>query len=217
MMWYLWRHRLLVRAAVKNVAVAPSSSSGRQKRYNSGSSEAWRRGRRTTDDVKFLSPAVVEQQEVNNSAERACLQRIVSALRALRVRATLESSRRLARSSKTFHFYAMNALLRQHADAFRWQRGVTPLSDTRLLVAVPCAYVLGVFGLRRLLRGCTVPLGPLPALHNLVLMLWSAAMFVGVAHEALQARGACGHANPARGMWHDATSPHLLSGGDAHR
>ena len=42
--------------------------------------------------------------------------------------------------------------------------------------------------LRRLLRGGTVALGPLPALHNAVLMLWSLAMFLGTLHETLQVR-----------------------------
>ena len=54
-----------------------------------------------------------------------------------------------------------------HADAFRWQRRVTPLSDERLLLAVPAAYVAGVLALRAALRGRALPLGPLPALHNL--------------------------------------------------
>jgi hypothetical protein len=79
---------------------------------------------------------------------------------------------------------AMVAALLQHADAFRWQRGVTPLSDERLMLAVPAAYVAVVLLLRAVLRGRAVPLGPLPALHNLVLMLWSLAMFAGTAAEA---------------------------------
>jgi hypothetical protein len=78
----------------------------------------------------------------------------------------------------------MAAALLQHADAFRWQRGVTPLSDERLMLVVPAAYVAVVLLLRAALRGRAVPLGPLPALHNLVLMLWSLAMFCGTAAEA---------------------------------
>jgi hypothetical protein len=78
---------------------------------------------------------------------------------------------------------AVDALL-AHADAFRWQRGVTPLSDERLMAVVPSAYVLSALLLRAVLRGRTLPLGPLPVLHNLVLTLWSAAMFAGTAHEA---------------------------------
>jgi hypothetical protein len=78
---------------------------------------------------------------------------------------------------------ARDALL-AHADTFRWQRGVTPLSDERLMAIVPSAYVLAALLLRAALRGRTVPLGPLPVLHNLVLTLWSAAMFAGTAHEA---------------------------------
>ena len=78
----------------------------------------------------------------------------------------------------------MAAALLQHADAFRWQRGVTPLSDERLMLAVPAAYVAVVLLLRAALRGRAVPLGPLPALHNLVLMLWSLALFAGTAAEA---------------------------------
>ncbi len=79
-----------------------------------------------------------------------------------------------------------------HADAFRWQRRVTPLSDERLLAAVPLGYVAGVLALRAALRGRTLPLGPLPALHNLVLTLWSLAMFLGTAHEALRVSAADG-------------------------
>ena len=78
----------------------------------------------------------------------------------------------------------MAEALLKHADAFRWQRGVTPLSDERLMLAVPAAYVAFVLLLRAALRGRSVPLGPLPALHNLVLMLWSLAMFAGTAAEA---------------------------------
>lgn len=74
--------------------------------------------------------------------------------------------------------------LRASADSFVWQAGVTPLSSPWLLVAVPAAYVCGVFALRRALAGRALPLGPLPALHNAVLMLWSAAMFCGTAHAA---------------------------------
>lgn len=87
---------------------------------------------------------------------------------------------------------AMASSLLQRADAFRWQRGVTPLSDERLMLAVPAAYVAAVLLLRAALRGRTVPLGPLPALHNCVLMLWSLAMFSGTAAEAwrLSAAGA---------------------------
>lgn len=83
----------------------------------------------------------------------------------------------------------MDALLhRVGADDFRWQRGVTPLSDARLLLAVPLGYVAMVLLLQRLLRGRTVALGPLPALHNAVLMLWSLAMFLGTLHETLRVR-----------------------------
>jgi hypothetical protein len=71
-----------------------------------------------------------------------------------------------------------------HADAFAWERRVTPLSDERLMLVVPSAYVATVLLLRAALRGRTPPLGPLPALHNAVLTLWSAAMFAGTAHEA---------------------------------
>jgi hypothetical protein len=71
-----------------------------------------------------------------------------------------------------------------HADAFAWQRRVTPLSDERLMLVVPSAYVAAVLLLRAALRGRTPPLGLLPALHNAVLTLWSAAMFAGTAHEA---------------------------------
>jgi hypothetical protein len=81
-----------------------------------------------------------------------------------------------------------------HADAFRWQRGVTPLSHERLMLFVPPAYMAGVLLLRALLGGRAVPLGPLPALHNLVLMLWSLAMFVGTAHEAWRLTAASGDA-----------------------
>jgi fatty acid elongase 3 len=86
----------------------------------------------------------------------------------------------------------MVSSLLQHADAFKWQRGVTPLSDERLMLVVPGAYVAVVLLLRAALGGRTVPLGPLPALHNCVLMLWSLAMFAGTALEAwrLSAGGA---------------------------
>lgn len=76
--------------------------------------------------------------------------------------------------------------------AFVWQRGVTPLSDPRLLGTVPCAYVATVLLLRALLRGRALPLGPLPVLHNAVLALGSAAMFGGTAWEALVAARAAG-------------------------
>ena len=87
---------------------------------------------------------------------------------------------------------AVVSSLLQQADAFKWQRGVTPLSDEHLMLVVPGAYVAVVLLLRAALRGRTVPLGPLPALHNCVLMLWSLAMFAGTAHEAwrLSAGGA---------------------------
>lgn len=73
--------------------------------------------------------------------------------------------------------------LLHYASTFRWQVGVTPLSDPQLVVAIPAAYVTGVYGLRALLGGRTVPLGPLPVLHNLVLCVWSAAMFAAAAYE----------------------------------
>jgi GNS1/SUR4 family len=76
--------------------------------------------------------------------------------------------------------------LLRHASSFRWQVGSTPLSDPRLVVAVPAVYVLSMYSLAALLRGRTLPLGPLPALHNLVLCLWSAAMFAAAAYETLR-------------------------------
>ena len=81
------------------------------------------------------------------------------------------------------------------ADAFEWRVGVTPLSDRRWVVAAPCVYVAVVLALRTALGGRTVPLGPLPALHNLVLLLWSAAMFAGAAHAAAGVTAAAGDAS----------------------
>lgn len=88
----------------------------------------------------------------------------------------------------------MSSLLRA-ADSFEWRAGVTPLSDRRLVLAAPCAYVAVIAALRLVLAGRTVPLGPLPALHNLVLLLWSAAMFVAAAHTALGVTSASGDAS----------------------
>jgi hypothetical protein len=90
---------------------------------------------------------------------------------------------------------ALAQSLLRTADTFEWRVGVTPLSDRRWAVAAPCAYVAAVLALRTVLGGRTVPLGPLPALHNLVLLVWSAAMFVGAAHAAFGVSSASGDAS----------------------
>jgi len=74
------------------------------------------------------------------------------------------------------------------ADRFRWQRGDTPLSDPRIVACVSCAYVASALALRATLRGRTLRLGPLPALHNAILALASLLMFSGTLHEALRVR-----------------------------
>lgn len=71
-----------------------------------------------------------------------------------------------------------------HPDDFVWQRGHTPLSDARLVVAVPAAYVVSVLLLRSLLRGRTIAIGPLPIIHNAVLTVWSIIMFIGTLEAA---------------------------------
>jgi len=81
-------------------------------------------------------------------------------------------------------------------DAFVWVKGETPFSDERWVVFVPLLYVVGVVALQEARAGRSpLRLGPLPALHNAILALGSAAMFAGAASEALQARPArCGAA-----------------------
>jgi len=71
--------------------------------------------------------------------------------------------------------------------SFKWEVGVTPLSDPRWVVFAPLLYVLSVVGAKELLGERTLRLGPLPALHNLVLALGSAAMFAGTGLEAWRA------------------------------
>lgn len=76
-------------------------------------------------------------------------------------------------------------------DAFVWVKGETPFSDERWVVFVPLLYVVGVVTLQEARAGRRpLRLGPLPALHNAILALGSAAMFAGAASEALQARPA---------------------------
>lgn len=90
----------------------------------------------------------------------------------------------------------MLSRLLAHADAFRWQPGVTPLSSIFVVLAAPPLYVGGVFALRAglsALRGPRpLPLGPLPAVHNAVLLLWSATMFAGCAQAAAAHTAAVG-------------------------
>ena len=72
-------------------------------------------------------------------------------------------------------------------DRFRWEVGVTPLSDPRWVVFAPLLYVLAAVAAKEQLGERRLRLGPLPALHNLVLAVGSAAMFAGAGREALRA------------------------------
>ena len=84
-------------------------------------------------------------------------------------------------------------------DSFVWTKGATPFSDERWVIFIPLLYVLCAIALQDALGGRSVRLGPLPALHNAVLALGSAAMFVGTALEALQVRAGAAARDAAHG------------------
>lgn len=76
-------------------------------------------------------------------------------------------------------------LMRLPTSSFSWTEGVTPLADKRVVGATVVAYVAGVLFLKRAMGSSKVKsLGPLPSIHNLILCLWSLAMFVGTALAA---------------------------------
>ena len=60
------------------------------------------------------------------------------------------------------------------SSSFVWDKVSLPLANEFWLAAAPAGYVCAVLALRFALGGRTVPLGPLPILHNLVLVLWRA-------------------------------------------
>ena len=71
---------------------------------------------------------------------------------------------------------------------FNWQRGVTPLSEPIPVVVLSVLYVFTVYGLQYLMssRPKALALGNLPPLHNLILLVGSAAMFAGGLHTSIQ-------------------------------
>ena len=68
---------------------------------------------------------------------------------------------------------------------FKWEPGVTPLSDPVVVVSIAAAYPVVMLFLGWLLpklKLTPVPLGHLSTLHNIILCLGSLAMFLGAVH-----------------------------------
>eukprot|EP00899_Mesostigma_viride_P013208 jgi/Mesvir1/21889/Mv01958-RA.1 len=78
----------------------------------------------------------------------------------------------------------------ERTEAFEWIGGQ---DHARLMLLLSVSYVPVVLGLRALLRGKQLPLGPLPAVHNLVLCFWSLAMFSGTLYHVLTIGASTGY------------------------
>lgn len=59
-------------------------------------------------------------------------------------------------------------------NAFTWDKEVLPFAKDHWLVTGPALYVAGVFLIKSITPEGGVPLGPLPILHNAILVLWCA-------------------------------------------
>lgn len=57
---------------------------------------------------------------------------------------------------------------------FTWDKSALPLANDHWLVTTPLLYVSAVFLLRAVVPEGGIPLGPLPILHNIVLVVWCA-------------------------------------------
>lgn len=71
-------------------------------------------------------------------------------------------------------------------ESFSWKRGKTPASSPVVLSVIVAAYPLTVLFVQWLLkaRKAPVPIGSIPAVHNLVLCLGSLVMFLGTLQAA---------------------------------
>jgi hypothetical protein len=78
------------------------------------------------------------------------------------------------------------ALYHTYIDDFQWRFGETLGSSPLFLATSIAAYLSVIFSLRFLLRHrkTALPLGPLPAIHNLILCIGSLVMFLGALEAA---------------------------------
>ena len=69
---------------------------------------------------------------------------------------------------------------------FEWIYGVTPASRIEVVIAGVIFYLVTIFTLKAALGGKAVTVPTIfPAIHNVILCLGSAAMFIGCAYEAI--------------------------------
>ena len=69
---------------------------------------------------------------------------------------------------------------------FEWEYGVTPASRIEVVIAGVIVYLVTIFSLKAMLGGKAVTIPTIfPAIHNVILCLGSAAMFIGCAYEAV--------------------------------
>ena len=105
-----------------------------------------------------------------------------------------------ASSSSPSPSFADLMLMRQPTSTFAWTEGVTPLADKRVVGVTVVAYVAGVLFLKRAMGSSKLSsLGPLPTIHNLILCVWSLAMFVGTALAAVEESSSASSGSGGRG------------------
>eukprot|EP00038_Savillea_parva_P031443 m.86612 g.86612 ORF g.86612 m.86612 type:complete len:300 (-) comp9671_c1_seq1:24-923(-) len=86
-----------------------------------------------------------------------------------------------------YHRYDWSQLDPRHASTFKWERGVTPLSDFKIVVLTWLVYWTVVYLLGPIMASTQAPfkLTWVAAAHNTVLMVWSAVMLVALADAVI--------------------------------
>eukprot|EP01025_Chloroclados_australasicus_P038350 TRINITY_DN39435_c0_g1_i1.p2 TRINITY_DN39435_c0_g1~~TRINITY_DN39435_c0_g1_i1.p2 ORF type:complete len:255 (+),score=4.27 TRINITY_DN39435_c0_g1_i1:162-926(+) len=71
-------------------------------------------------------------------------------------------------------------------NSFQWQRGITPLSSPYFAFSSIVVYLGSVFAIKAVVKKpITVPVA-VPAVHNIILAVWSLIMFLGTAVAVIQ-------------------------------
>ncbi|GJP40529.1 hypothetical protein CLOM_g201 [Closterium sp. NIES-68] len=102
--------------------------------------------------------------------------------------ATSPSSNFTAAMSRETPLYYVWPATEPLVQNFEWKVDETPVSNLVLMLCTCMGYVAFILGLkwyRTKHKMAPVNLGLLPAIHNLILCLWSLAMFLGIIHAML--------------------------------